>query len=44
MYIGIVRPLESRFQNRNELFNEWVNMMATYNFFVFTDFVDNMET
>lgn len=44
MYIGIIKPLERRFQNRLELFNEWLNMMATYNFFVFTDFVDSKET
>ena len=44
MYIGIVKPIERRFSNQLELFNEWLNMLATYNFFLFTDFVDSMET
>lgn len=44
MYIGIVKPIEKRFSNQLELFNEWLNMLATYNFFLFTDFVNSMET
>lgn len=43
-YIGYFCPLESRFENKLELFGEAMNMLATYSFFVFTDWVPDLET
>ena len=44
MYLGYIRPLEDPSQNNMEIFGEFMNMLTCYNFFVFTDFVPNLET
>lgn len=44
MYITHFKPYEKRIHNRQELFNEVINMLVCYNFFVFTDWVPLIET
>ena len=44
MYLCFHFPLEERKRNRIEIFGEIINMMVCYNFFVFSDFVPDIDT
>ena len=43
LYIQHYKPLRTKFQNRIEVINESINMLVTYNFLTFTDYVTNLE-
>jgi hypothetical protein len=43
IYQEQIRPLATRFDNRLELFNEIIIMLACYILLMFTDFYDNQE-
>ena len=44
IYFEGMKPLEGRSANRVELFGEVMNMLTCYNFFVFSDFLEDFET
>ena len=44
IYFGGMKPLEGRSANRVELFGEVMNMLTCFNFFVFSDFLEDFET
>jgi len=43
MYVAMAQPFMSRAQNRLETFNDFLNLCVGYHFFLFTDFVPDME-
>ena len=44
IYIGGIRPLETRKQNRFEIFNEFTITLCTYMFMCFTEWIPKEET
>ena len=44
MYLGYISPLLTRKQNKLEVFGEVINMVISYNFFVYSDFVEDYDT
>jgi len=43
IYQGSIKPLDSRYRNNNELFNEIIVDIATIHLIFFTDWVGNEE-
>jgi len=44
IYFGLSMPFEEKSINRQEIFNEWLNLVFIYHLFLFTDFVPDPET
>ena len=42
-YVAYWEPFKTKYQNKMEIFNETINMIITYNFLIFTDFVSEMD-
>jgi len=42
-YVGILKPLISRFENRLYLFNDFLIHILVLLTFIFTDYVDDIE-
>ena len=42
-YIAFWFPMKTRANNRIEIFNETINMLITYNFLMFTNFVFDLN-
>ena len=43
IFVGTVKPFETRRLNQLEIFNELCILIASYHMIVFTDFVDNQD-
>ena len=43
IYIGYVRPFDTEYENRVEMFNEIMNLMVLYLLICFTDFVPDLS-
>mmetsp|Transcript_20646 Transcript_20646/g.31490 ORF Transcript_20646/g.31490 Transcript_20646/m.31490 type:complete len:104 (+) Transcript_20646:6281-6592(+) len=43
IYLGKMKPKQSRLDNRMELFNEAMTLMISYHLLLFTDYVDDLE-
>jgi len=43
IYVAHYRPFLFKIHNRTELFNEAINMVISYHYILFTDFLDNVE-
>ena len=44
IYIGYISPLLTRKSNKLEVFGEAINMLISYNFFIYSDFVLDYDT
>lgn len=44
IYLSTVKPFESRFLNRLEIFNECIVLIASYHLFIFTKFTSDPNT
>ena len=43
IYIGYMRPFETEYENKVEMFNELMNLMVLYLLICFTDFVPDLS-